>query len=103
MEVITEFSPMFYSIFVGLGIISLGIVSAVILKKIQEYKKHQFHKNHALNMDINKLENALKKIQGYVDDYQNDDARNRDMVIMTISGIVNHQLGHIPRMRSYLK
>jgi len=103
LEVISEITSQHYVVFAILTIISAGIASAIIFKKIQKYKRHQYHKNHNLNMDINKLENALKRIQESVDDYQNDDVRNRDMVIMTIAAIVNHQLGHIPRMRSYLK
>jgi len=42
-------------------------------------------------------------IQRQVDIYQNDDEYSKDLVVMAISGIVKHQLGHIPRMRSYLK
>ena len=103
MEVITSISPLHYGIFLILGVISEIIVGGVIFKRIQKYRRRQYYKNHNLNTDIGKIENALKRIQECVDDYQNDDARNRDMVIMTISGIVNHQLGHIPRMRSYLK
>ncbi len=103
MEVITEFSPMFYSIFFGLAIICTGIISAVIFKKIQDYKLHQYYKKHNLCMDIDKIENALKSIQRHVKHYQNDDERNKDMEIMAILGIVDHQLGHIPRMRSNLK
>ena len=94
---------MFYSIFFGLAIICAGIISAVIFKKIQKYKWQQYCKNHNLNMDIDKMENALKSIQRHADDYQNGDPRNKDMEIRVISGIVDHQLGHIPRMRSNLK
>jgi hypothetical protein len=103
LEVITEITSQHYVVFVILAIISTGIVSAIIFKKIQKYKRYQFHKNHALNTDVNKIENALKHIQRHVDEYQNGDARNKDMVIMTISAIVHHQLGHIPRMRSWLE
>ena len=103
MEVITEFTPMFYSIFFGLAIISAGIISAIIFKKIQDYKWHQYCGKHNLSMDIDKMENALKTIQRYVKYYQNDDERNKDLQIHAISGIVDHQLGHIPRMRGNLK
>ena len=94
---------MFYSIFFGLAIICAGIICAVIFKKIQDYKWHQYCGKHNLSMDIDKMENALKTIQRYVKYYQNDDERNKDLQIYAISGIVDHQLGHIPRMRSNLK
>ena len=103
MEVITEFPPIFYSILFGLAIISIGIISAIIFKKIQDYKWHQYCGKHNLSMDIDKIENALKRIQRHVKHYQNDDERNKDMEIIAILGIVDHQLGHIPRMRSNLK
>ena len=103
MEVITEFTPMFYSIFFGLAIISAGIISAIIFKKIQDYKWHQYCGKHNLSMDLDKMENALIRIQRYVDNYQKGDVACKDLEIMSISGIVDHQLGHIPRMRSNLK
>ena len=103
MEVITEFPPIFYSIFFGLAIISAGIISAIIFKKIQNYKRQQYCKNHNLSMDLDKMENALMSIQRHVDHYQKGDVACKDSEIMSISGIVDHQLGHIPRMRSNLK
>jgi len=103
LEVITEVTPIFYSIFFGLGIICAGIIGVIIFKKIKDYKRHQSSKKYNLCIDIDKMENALKSIQRHVKHYQNDDERNKDMEIMTISGIVDHQLGHISRMRSYLK
>ncbi len=94
---------MFYSIFFGLGIIDAGIISAIIFKKIQDYKKYQATKKHELLILVKKFENALMSIQRQVDIYQNDDEYSKDLVVMAISGIVKHQLGHIPRFRSYLK
>ena len=103
MEVITEFSPIFYSIFFGLAIICAGIISAIIFKKIQDYKRQQYCKNYNLSMDLDKMENALMSIQRHVDNYQKGDVACKDSEIMSISGIVDHQLGHIPRMRGNLK
>ncbi len=103
MEVMTEVTPMFYSIFFGLAIICAGIVCAIIFKKIQDYKLHQYYKKHNLSMDIDKIENALKSIQRHMNNYQKGDVACKDLEVMSISGIVEHQLGHIPRMRSNLK
>jgi len=103
LEVITEFTPMFYSIFFGLAIICAGIISAIIFKKIQDYRWHQYCENHNLSMDIDKIENALISIKLHVNNYQKGDVACKDLEIMSISGIVNHQLGHISRMRSNLK
>jgi len=103
LEVITEFPPIFYSIFFGLAIICAGIISAIIFKKIQDYKWHQYCGKYNLSMDIDKMENALMSIQRHVDNYQKGDVACKDLEIMSISGIVDHQLGHIPRMRGNLK
>jgi len=103
LEVITEFSPMFYSIFFGLAIICAGIISVIIFKKIQDYKQYQEYKKHELLVLVGKFENALMRIKRQVEIYQNDDEYCKDLVVMGISGIVDHQLGHIPRFRSYLK
>ena len=94
---------MFYSIFFGLAIICAGIISAIIFKKIQDYRWHQYCGKHNLSMDIDKMENALMSIQRHVANYQKGDVACKDSEIMSISGIVDHQLGHIPRMRSNLK
>ena len=94
---------MFFVIFYSLGIISAGIICVVIFKKIQKYKHYQEAKNHELLVLVKKFENALIRIQHQVDTYQNNDQVSKDLEIMAISGIVNHQLGHIPRFRSWLK
>jgi len=103
LEVITEFTPMFYSIFFGLAIICAGIISVIVFKKILDYKLHQYYKKHNLCMDIDKIENALKSIQRHMNNYQKGDVACKDLEVMSISGIVEHQLGHIPRMRGNLK
>ena len=98
MEVMTEVTPMFYSIFFGLAITSAGIISAVIFKKIQDYKKYQLHKNHNLNTDIGKMENALNKILMHADNLEefinaSESAWKIDLEIQSIRGIIPHQLG----------
>jgi len=103
MEVITEVTILHYLILLILGVISAGIIGVVIFKKIQDYKWHQYCGKHNLSMDLDKMENALMSIQRHVDHYQKGDVACKDSEIMSISGIVDHQLGHIPRMRSNLK
>ena len=107
MEVITEFSPIFYSIFFGLAIICAGIISAIIFKKIQDYKQQQYCKNHNLSMDIDKMENALMRILRNVDDMEKFvttwQIQLIEPEIQSIRGRIQHQLGHFPRMRGNLK
>ena len=52
---------------------------------------------------VKKFESALMSIKQQVNIYQNDDDYSKDLVVMGISGIVDHQLGHISRFRSCLK
>jgi len=107
LEVITEVTPMFYSIFFGLAIICAGIISAIIFKKIQDYKWHQYCVKHNLSMDIDKMENTLMRIFRNVDDIEKFVRTSQIQLIepeiQSIRGIIQHQLGHIPRMRSWLK
>ncbi len=108
MEVITTVTQAHYVVLVILGIISAGIIGVIIFKKIEKYKKYQFHKNHALDMDVDKIENAFNKILMHVYDLEefinaSESAWKIDLEIQSIRGIIKHQLGHIPRMRGWLK
>lgn len=103
MEVITSISPIHYAVFLILGVISEIIVGAVIFKKIQKCRKIQDSKKHALLTLVSKFEHALLKIQECVEDYKKVDGRSKDLEIDSISGVTNHQLGHISRFRGLLK
>ena len=119
MEVITEFPPIFYSILFGLAIISLGIIGVIIFKKFQDDKHRQKIKNNNLKTDVKKIEWALNKILSILDDlekkietYSYDVDLNEshpkdiwkiELEIQSIRGIIQHQLGHLPRMRGWLQ
>lgn len=103
MEVISEVTPMHYLIFLVLGTVSEFIIVGIIFKKIKKYRKFQSSKKQELLALVSKFEHALLKIQQCVEDYEKVDLRSKDLEIMSISGVVNHQLGHIPRFRRYLK
>lgn len=111
MEVITSISPLHYGVFLILGVISEIIVGAVIFKRIQKYKQSQYHKNHNLNTDIGKIENAFNETLRNLDELEHFMIQPRTELRMeqmrleidSIRGKIKHQLGHIPRMRSYLK
>jgi hypothetical protein len=114
METITEITPVFFSVFIGLGIICTCIISVMAFKKIQKYNRYQEYKKYKLLELVSKFENSLMKIQRCVDSYQKNEIQRcvdsyqknegcKDLEIMSISGIVNHQLGHIPRFRDWLK
>jgi hypothetical protein len=109
LEVITSISPLHYGIFLILGVISEIIVGAVIFKRIQKYKQSQYHKNHNLNTDIGKIENAFNETLRHLDELDNFviqspiEVWKMKLEIGSIRGKIRHQLGHIPRMRSYLK
>lgn len=119
MEIITEITSQHYVLFAILAVISTGIISAITFKKIQKYKQSQYHKNHNLKTDVKKIESALNKILGILDgldkkietysyDVDLNESHPKDiwkieLEIQSIRGIIQHQLGHIPRMRSYLK
>jgi len=111
LEVITEITSQHYVLFAILAIISTGIISAIIFKKIQKYKRSQYYKKHNLNTDIGKIENAFNETLRHLDELENfmiqspTELRIQQMrlEIRSIRGKIRHQLGHIPRMRSYLK
>ncbi len=107
MEVITEVTPIFYSIFFGLAIISAGIIAAVIFKKIQKYKRQQYCKYHNLSMDLDKMEATLNDILRNADDIEKFVKTSQIQLIepeiQSIRGRIQHQLGHFPRMRGNLK
>ncbi|MBC8502946.1 MAG: hypothetical protein H8D35_07500 [Nitrosopumilus sp.] len=119
MEVISEITSQHYVVFAILAIISVGIVSTIIFKNIQKYKQSQYNKKYNLNTDIGKIENALNKILSILYDLEENIERHSydvdlneshpkdiwklELEIQSIRGIIKHQLGHIPRMRCYLK
>ncbi len=109
MEIITEITSQHYVLFAILAIISTGIISGITFKKIQEYKQSQDHKNHNLNTDIGKIENAFNETLRHLDELEDFVAQSpieiwkMKLEIDSIRGKIQHQLGHIPRMRSYLK
>ena len=111
MEVITSISPLHYGIFLILGVISEIIVGGVIFKKIQKYRRHQFATKHNLNTDIDKIENAFNQSLRNLDDLEHfmlqpPTELRMDQMRLEIDSIrekIQHQLGHIPRMRSNLK
>lgn len=111
MEVITEITSQHYVVFAILAIISTGIISVIIFKNIQKYKQNQYYKKHNLNTDIGKIENAFNQTLRHLDELEyfmmqpSTELRREQMEleIRSIRGKIQHQLGHIPRMRSYLK
>ena len=111
MEVITSISPPHYGIFLILGVISEIIVGGVIFKKIQKYRRRQFATKHNLNTDIGKIENAFNETLRHLDELERFRTRylselrieQMELEIISIRGIIQHQLGHISRMRGYLK
>lgn len=111
MEVITEITSQHYVVFVILAIISTSIISGIIFKNIQKYKWNQYCKNHDLNTDIGKIENAFNEILRDLDYLEHFTIQphtelrmeQMELEIRSIRGKIQHQLGHIPRMRSYLQ
>ena len=107
MEVITEITSQHYVVFAILAIISMGIVIVITFKKIQKYKRQQYCKYHNLSMDLDKMEATLNDILRNADDIEKFVKTSQIQLIepeiQSIRGIIQHQLGHIPRMRSYLK
>ncbi|EIJ65005.1 hypothetical protein BD31_I0774 [Candidatus Nitrosopumilus salaria BD31] len=109
MEVITEFPSIFFIIFRILGIISLGILGMVILKKVQNYKRRQCRRNDNLNTDVDKIENMFNETLRHLDELENFmiqspiEVWKMELEINSIRGKIRHQLGHIPRMRCNLK
>ena len=111
MEIITEITSQHYILFAILAVICTGIISAITFKKIQKYKQSQYHKNHNLNVDIGKIENAFNETLRHLDELEHfmiqpPTELRMDLIRLEIGsmrGKIQHQLGHIPRMRSYLK
>ena len=104
---ITEFTPMFYSIFFGLTIISAGIICAVIFKKIQDYKNHEEGRKNVIGSRIDKVENGFQQILKRLVDIDqflhSKDIEKVSLEVMAIRGIAKHQLGHMLYFRSLLK
>ncbi len=103
MEVITSITPLHYGVFLIIGVISEIIIGAVIFKKIQKFKKINNFKRHALLTLVLKFDHALQRIQRHLEDYKIVEESNKELEIDGISGIINHQLGHISRFRRLLK
>jgi hypothetical protein len=115
LEVITSISPLHYGVFLILGVISEIIVGTVIFKRIQKYKQSQDNKNNNLNTDIGKIENTFNGILRHLDELEyfiiqsllettNPLLKTKmHLEIDSIRAKIQHQLGHIPRMRCNLK
>ena len=115
MEVITEITSQHYIVFTISAIISTFIVSAITFKKIQKYKQSQRYRKYNLNMDIGKIENTFNETLRHLDELDNFMIQSLleetnpllkekiQLEIISIRGKIQHQLGHIPRMSSYLE
>jgi hypothetical protein len=111
LEVITEITSQYYVVFAILAIISIGITSAIVFKNIQKSKQSQNYKKYNLNTDIDKIENAFNQTLRHLDEIERFRTRylselrieQMELELISIRGIIQHQLGHIPRMRSWLE
>ena len=107
MEVIAEFTPVFFLIFTVLGIISAGIIIVSVYKKFQDYKNHENGRKNVLEGRIKKMEWALNNILYRIAEIDvflhNREFDKIELEIMAIRGVVNHQLGHMKYFRWLLK
>ncbi|KER05689.1 hypothetical protein AAA799E16_01655 [Marine Group I thaumarchaeote SCGC AAA799-E16] len=111
MEVITEITSQHYVVFAIVVIISTGIVSTIIFKNFKNYKQSQHYKKYNLNTDIGKIENTFNETLRHLDALERFMTQHltelrieqMELEIISMRGKIQHQLGHIPRMREYLK
>lgn len=106
MEVITEISSLHYVVFSVLGVISVGILGVIIVKKFQNYRDFEQGRRNEIERYLKKFEFSFKKIIERIDDTE-EFSRNREFnkmifEILAIRSIAKHQLGHFVYVRDLL-